>query len=96
VLLLGCETGKVSIPFEDFVSAFKIAGAAIVVSTAAPVLGRQATVVAEEFVSVLKKLRGKESATFGDVMLAVRRNMLRKGFPVVLSVSSYGDADWRL
>jgi len=96
VLLLGCETGKVSIPFEDFVSAFMIGGAAIVVSTAAPVLGRQATVLAEEFVSVLKKLRGQDSTTFGDVMLTVRRNMLRKGVPVVLSVSSYGDADWRL
>lgn len=96
VLLLGCETGKVSIPFEDFVSAFVIGGAAIVVSTAAPVLGRQATLLAEEFASVLKKLRAKKGTTFGDVMLSVRRNMLRKGVPVVLSVSSYGDADWRL
>jgi hypothetical protein len=96
VLLLGCETGKQGVPFEDFVSAFSLGGAAVVVSTSSLILGRQATLLAEEFVSVLHDLRAKDGATFGDVMLSVRRNMLRKGYPMVLSVSSYGDADWRL
>jgi hypothetical protein len=29
-------------------------------------------------------------------MLNVRREMLAKGMPMVLALTAYGDADWRL
>ncbi|HYP06324.1 MAG TPA: hypothetical protein VER03_08800, partial [Bryobacteraceae bacterium] len=96
VLLLGCETGKQAVAFEDFVSILTECGAAVVVTTSTLVLGRQATILAAEFAAVMNKLYGQKGATFGQVMLTVRRNMLRKGYPMVLSVSAYGDADWRL
>ncbi|MDR3703144.1 MAG: hypothetical protein P4L56_26095 [Candidatus Sulfopaludibacter sp.] len=96
VLLLGCETSQNNVPFEDFVSTFAQNGASIVVASRTLILGRQATVLAAQFVAVLKKMSAQKGATFGDVMLAVRRAMLRKGYPMVLSVSAVGDADWRL
>lgn len=96
VLLLGCETARQDVTFEDFVSNFAICGAAIIVSSSTLILGRQATVVAAEFVRCLKKAGNGDAATFGDVMVTLRRKMLGKGFPMVLSLSSYGDADWRL
>jgi hypothetical protein len=96
VLLLGCETGQQHVAFEDFISNFITDGAAIVVSSATTILGRHAAPVAREFVEVITRMRKNKAATFGDVMLEVRRSMMRKGFPIVMSVSSYGDADWRL
>ncbi|MCL5744987.1 MAG: hypothetical protein M1541_13850 [Acidobacteria bacterium] len=96
VLLLGCETGSADISFEGIVSQIRLFGPSVVVSTSTRILGRQATVVAAEFLEQLAAWRGKPNATFGDVMLAVRRGMLGKGYPMILSVASYGDADWRL
>jgi hypothetical protein len=97
VLLLGCETGQQQVSFEDFISNFAYRGAAIVVSSTTFLLGRQATLLAGEFVRTLREMSSKNGdKTFGDVVLTVRRNMLRKGYPMVLSVSSYGDADWRI
>lgn len=96
VFLLGCDTALQAVPFEDFISNVSYSGAAIVVAASTGILGREATVLATEFIEKLKRIAGKSDATFGEVMLHVRRDMLRKGFPMVLSISSYGDADWRV
>jgi hypothetical protein len=96
ILLLGCETSQTQVVFEDFISRFTLSGAAIVVASNTMILGRQATILAEQFVAVLKKMSANKGSTFGDVMLAVRRLMLRKGYPMVLSVTAWGDAGWRL
>ncbi len=96
VLLLGCDTGQQHVPFEDFVSNFMLNGAAIVVTSASSILGRHAAPLAQEFVRIMQLMSKSEKATFGDVMLQVRQNMMRKGYPMVMSISSYGDADWRL
>ena len=95
VLLLGCETGVKGIALERIVAKFRRCGASIIVSTTAPVLGRQAALVAARFLKKLKALSANSGATFGDVMLAVRRELLAEGLPVILAVSAYGDADWR-
>ena len=47
VLLLGCETAVLDIPFQDFATQFRVSGAAIVLNTLAPVLGRHVVPVAE-------------------------------------------------
>ena len=96
VLLLGCETGSSAISFESFVALFRLYGASIVVSTSVKVLGRHATAAASHFIRGIRALGGKKGVTFGDVVLRVRREMLNEGYPMVLSVSSYGDADWRI
>jgi hypothetical protein len=96
VLLLGCDTAHQSVAFEGFISALELSGAAIVVASSTYILGHQATVLAGEFVRTLKQASGNGKKTFGDVMLDVRRSMLRQGYPMALSLSSCGDADWRL
>jgi len=95
VFLLGCETGVSEVTFMGFLSKFCEHKPAVVVSTWCRILGRQAALLAAEFIEVLQQAHGSE-VTFGDVMLTVRRRMLNKGLPMVLAVSSYGDADWRL
>jgi hypothetical protein len=96
VLLLGCETQKRDIPFQGFVAQFRRKGAAIVVSTVSTVLGRHVAPVAEEIVSILQRLSQEKTASFGEVMLQLRRQALADGIPMVLSLFAYGDADWRI
>ncbi len=96
VLLLGGETGQQHVQFEDLISQFMVGGAAVVVSSLTTILGRHAAPLAQEFVEAIEQLAHNKKATFGDVMLNVRRTMMLKGKPMVMSVSSYGDADWKL
>jgi hypothetical protein len=96
VVLMGCETGAPEIPLLSLVSAFRGSGAAIVVSTGATILGRHATPVTEEFVATLAELAKTSKASFGEVMLNVRRRAMAKGLPMVLCLMSYGDADWQI
>jgi|GEM_PF-29420 len=95
VFLLGCETGVKGIAIERAITKFRRYGASIIVSTSAPVLGRHATLVATRILEKLKPLSCIPDNTFGDVMLAVRRELLAEGLAVILAVSAYGDADWR-
>lgn len=96
VMLVGCSTHAPDNPLQSFVPFFG-EYASIVLSTGATVLALQAAEVATEFVRTLSRLSGKEGGTtFGDVMLDVRRRLLAKGLPMVLCLSAYGDADWRL
>lgn len=96
VLLIGCQTSAAKLDLEGFVPAFQDAGAVIIVSTIATILGRHAGPAAATIVQELKKQEGNGNATFGDVMLAVRRRLLAAGIPMVLGLTSYGDADWRI
>jgi hypothetical protein len=96
VLLIGCQTNAAKIDLEGFVPAFQDAGAVIIVSTIATILGRHAGPAAAAIVEELKKHEGDVNATFGEVMRTVRRGLLAKGTPMVLGLTSYGDADWRI
>jgi hypothetical protein len=95
VLLLGCETAQPDVPFQAFAVQFRIHGAAIVLSTLTPVLGRHAVPVAQMLLGELKQA-ARASGTFGDALLGLRRRALAAGIPMVLSLVAYGDADWRL
>jgi hypothetical protein len=101
VMLLGCDTGVPKTDFQSFVVKFKDMGAALVVGTIAPVLGRHASRTAEALVEQLLKMTAaspgaEQGNTFGDAMLAIRRELLRKGVLMSLCLTAYGDADWRL
>lgn len=96
VLLIGCETDSAKLDLENSVIAFQDAGAVIIVSTIATILGRHAGPAAAAIVEELKNHEGKVDATFGDVMLKVRQRLLAKGIPMVLGLTSYGDADYRI
>ena len=96
VLLIGCETDSAKVNLENSVTAFQDNGAKIIVSTIATILGRHAGPAAATIVEEIKNHEGKADATFGDVMLKVRQRLLAKGIPMVLGLTSYGDADYRI
>lgn len=95
VFLLGCETQLARVAFESFVARFRNHGAAIVVSTIATVLGRDAGPVAAELARELLT-GGKGEGAFGERLLRARRRLLLQGRVMVLSLTAYGDADWKL
>jgi hypothetical protein len=95
VLLLGCETSVPDMPFQDFAAQFRDQGAAIVLTTLTPVLGRHAAPVAQILVDEMRST-AHAGLTFGHALLGLRRRALAEGLPMVLSLVAYGDADWRL
>lgn len=97
VLLLGCETGVPDKKFANFVNRLRIHKAAIVVAAGAKIHAKHAVPVAKEFVRRIREAADADGdATFGEVMLTVRRQMLADGIPMVLTLNAFGDADWRL
>ncbi len=96
VLLIGCSTGNARIEFNNFIASFRQIGAAIIVSTGAAILGRHAVPVTEELLKTLSELSNQPNVSFGEVMRLVKQRMLSRGFPMVLTLMSYGDADWQI
>lgn len=95
-VLLGCETANPKIPFQGLVPRFRRAGAAVVISTTNTILGRHAVPVAVELLCLLKAEAGVQDEGLGDVLRRLRRRALHDGYPMVLSIVAYGDADWRV
>lgn len=95
VLLLGCETGVPEIPFNGFIPQFRRGGAAIVVSAGSKIHALHVLPAVEEFLTLLanETFRGRP---FGDIMREARCALLAAGYPMVLTLSAFGDADWRL
>jgi hypothetical protein len=96
VMLLGCETSAPEVSFLSLVGQFRASGAAIVLSTGSAVHSVHAVPVARRYVEILARLIGKGETTFGEVMRTARRELLADGYPMVLCLAAYGDADWRL
>jgi hypothetical protein len=92
VLLIGCETGRAKVSYENFALRFQWRGAALVVSTIAEVVGRQAAPMAAEILEAIQLV--KEPTSFAVVMRDVRRKLLAEGTPMVLGLVADGDADW--
>jgi hypothetical protein len=96
VLLIGCNTENLGIPFRNFAVRFMTRGSAIVVSTITQVLGRHASPLAAELVEAIAEAQADEHATFGSLMRDVRRKWLRSELPPIsLGLKCYGDARWR-
>lgn len=96
VLLIGCETGAADIEFINFVAKFRQGGAAIIVSTGSPIRGRHAIPVTEELLKQLDEFTRKPHTSFGEVMRIVKQKVLAQGYPMVLTLMTYGDADWQI
>lgn len=96
VALFGCETATAGVDYERFPALFRRAGAEVVLATLSEVLGRHAAPAAEELVRQLETVGGETPVPFGEVMVRLRRRLLLEGFPMILAVTAYGDADWVL
>lgn len=95
-VLLGCETARPMTPYQGMVPEFRRAGAGVVVTTINAILGRHAVPVARELLGLLKSASKKGDASMGDTLRDLRRQALADGYPMVLSVVAFGDADWVL
>lgn len=96
VMLLGCTTGRAAdVSFDTVAAAIEDrTRAGIIIATTNLVYGPKAVEIAEKFLRKLATLEDGQS--FGDVMLAVRREALADGMTMILCITAYGDADWKL
>jgi hypothetical protein len=96
VILLGCQTGSAEYPFATLVGRFHYRGAAAVLCTGSPVVGRHAVPVAEALLTALKDASGSPAPrSLGDVIRDVRRRMVLAGLPMLFTVLAFGDFDWQ-
>jgi hypothetical protein len=95
VLLLGCDTAVADLQYQTFVTRFRQLGAALVVGTIATVAGSHAAGVAAALAGVLKRPDDSKWVAFGDLLRDARRRLLSDGEVMALSLTAYGDADWR-
>ena len=98
VLLLGCDVAGTAQQFGNHVRNFRMAGAAIVLSTIATVFGEHAVAVGTSMVKKLvnQKARTADNDQFGEILRDAKRQALLDSLPMALCVVAYGDADWKL
>jgi hypothetical protein len=96
VLLLGCNTANEEISWQSAVAKFRALGAAVVVGTLVETLGRQTAPAARLLATMLWGDDRVDGETIGEVVRALRRRVLLKGWTLGMSLVAYGDADWRL
>ncbi len=98
VVLLGCDTAGSTEPFSSHVSAFRQAGAAVVVSTIATVLGAHAVEVGTRIVAdLLEQVAASQGQPhLGELLRQAKCRALLASQPMALCVVAFGDADWRL
>ena len=95
-MLIGCETGAPEVSFAGLASQFRRHGAAIVVSTGSKIHSDQAVPIAAGLIEELGRLGDRNEGCFGEVMRGIRRRLLAGGHVMVLALTAFGDADWRL
>jgi hypothetical protein len=103
VFLLGCDTAGTAETFGSHVAKFRLAGAAIVVSTIATVFGEHAVRVGTSIIDELLKRtsEGDTSALtdrdrLGEILRDAKRAALLQSLPMALCVVAFGDSDWSL
>jgi hypothetical protein len=100
VLLIGCNTGVLDhTQIQSFVTRFRLVGASIVVGTLIPIRSSRAAVVATTIIAGLVKGGADDNSEdwrFGDLMTALRRELLARGEPSGLALTFFGDSDWTL
>jgi hypothetical protein len=103
VFLLGCDTASTATTFSSHVAKFRVAGAAIVVSTIATVFGEHAVRVGTAIVEeLLKRTNPDVDGTpldrdrLGEILRDAKRAALLQSLPMALCVVAFGDADWSL
>ena len=70
-------------------------GAAIVISNFTKIRGRHAGPIVMKLLEFLKAHEEKEF-TLGEIVLKLRQYLLAKGIMVGFSLTTLGDADWKI
>lgn len=90
VLLLGCETSRQR-TYEQIIERFQMHGAKVIFATLNRIRGRHAAPLAVE---LLRWFGARPHQSVGESLLAFRRAMLLEGYPAVMGIVGFGDADW--
>ena len=94
VIAIGCSTGLADIPGGSLPAILQINGARVVVAAMTGVLGRHANRVARDLAIHIKEAAVASRSTFiGEIISAVRRQLLADGLALGLAVVAFGDAD---
>ena len=96
VLLVGCETGAPDISFFGLAAQLRRHGAAIVVSTGARIHSEQAVPMTASLIEEMAAVANHQAGCFGEAMRAMRRRLVAQGQLMALTLTAFGDADWRL
>lgn len=97
LILIGCETADVTNTLAPYHELFQNqAGASVIVSSLASILGRDAVPIAREIVNELSVIRtaAESEIALGELMRRIRRTLLAKGHGGILGILCFGDADW--
>lgn len=95
VLLFGCDTGGFTDNPAGYAARFMRAKAGVVFSTLTMVKGSQASAMSTGLAGTLMAV-GRTPLPMGEVLRDFRRESLRGGLLAALSVTAYGDADWKV
>ncbi len=95
VALLGCDTTGSGQEYSSFIWRFKNNGASIVFGTMATVLGSHA---AKSACMLLKGIASKKAKQnrIGEIMRQMKRDAIKSGLIMALSIVTFGDADWKI
>ena len=97
LILLGCSAAEAHENFQPYPERFRDAGVSIVLAPVATIRGADAVPIARRITQVLaERLGSPEPIAFGDLLPILRRELLRKGHPGVMSIVGFGDGDWLL
>jgi len=97
LVLLGCSVAGVDDDFEPYPQVFREAGASIVLGTIGLIRGEDAVRIAKRISAALgQQLANPEAATIGDMLPLLRRTLLSEGYPGMMGLVGFGDADWML
>lgn len=95
VLLFGCDTGGFTDNPAGYAARFMRAKAGVVFSTLTMVKGSQASAMSTRLAGTLMTV-GRTPLPMGEVLRDFRRESLRGGLLAALSITAYGDADWKV
>ncbi|MEE4137962.1 hypothetical protein [Pseudomonas viridiflava] len=94
VIAIGCSTGVGDLPGSSLPLVLQTKGARVVVAAMTGVLGRHANRVARDLAILLQKAAASHRSAFvGEVISAMRRQLLAEGLALGMAVVAFGDAD---
>ncbi len=98
VLLLGCDTAGVASVDAYFhhVTAFRNAGASLVLGTVATVFAPDVAQLAGQLIERLGKQAECSPQRFGEILRAVKQQAVADSLMVAMCLVAFGDADWYL
>lgn len=95
VVLFGCDTSGSGDNPAGYAAKFKRADAGVVFATLTMVLGSHAAAMSQRLATYLLD-QSRSAVPMGEALTQFRRESVRAGLLAALSVTAYGDTDWRV